>query len=290
MKLESLSKPQLIEIIKKLKMSDDRFHSLVEHTSDSIFCYEYNPPISIDLPISKQVEMLYDGILVECNDIAAKSYGYTRASEVLGKPLLELFRATPGSLNDFFRSFIENGYRTINAEAHETLEDGSKRYFLNNGHAAIKNGYIERVWGTYREITELKKVEEALIKSEALYSSILKVAPVGIGMVVNKVFTWVSESFIEMVGYLEKDILGKSTRFIYPNDEEFEKVDQIKTEEIKKQGYGIIDTTFERKDGKVIDVDLRFIGLDPTNLSAGVIFTALDITERKDFSKQTTRK
>ncbi|MHA2203094.1 MAG: PAS domain-containing sensor histidine kinase [Candidatus Hodarchaeales archaeon] len=164
--LEKLSKSELIALVQNLHMSDVRFQSLVEYTSDALFCYEYTPPISIDLPIKSQIEMFYGGILVECNDIAAQSYGYSQASEVLGKSLTELFKATPGSLDDFFRSFIEREYRTINAEAYETLEDGSKRYFLNNGHAVIINRHIERVWGTYREITEIKKAEEALMQSE----------------------------------------------------------------------------------------------------------------------------
>ncbi len=101
--------------------------------------------------------MFYHGILVDCNDITAKSYGYAKASEVLGKSLLELFSAPPGSLDDFFRNFIMNGYRTVNAEASEVTEDGSRRYFLNNGHAVIENGYVKRVWGSYREITDLKE-------------------------------------------------------------------------------------------------------------------------------------
>jgi PAS domain S-box-containing protein len=223
MNLENLSKQQLIEQIKKLQMSDDRFHSLVKHTSDSIFCYEYNPPISINLPINKQIEMLHDGILVECNDIAAKSYGYTRASEVLGKSLLELFRAPPGSLNDFFKSFIENGYRTINAEAHETLEDGFKRYFLNNGHAAIKNGYIERVWGTYREITEQKIAEEALKESEEKYRLLIERSLLGVAILQDRKYVYVNSSFAKITGYSVEKLLSFSPTeiwtLIHPEDQ-----------------------------------------------------------------------
>ncbi|MHA2109734.1 MAG: PAS domain-containing sensor histidine kinase [Candidatus Hodarchaeales archaeon] len=223
MKLESLSKQQLIEEVKKLQMSDDRFHSLVAHTSDSIFCYEYNPPISISLPISKQIEMLHGGILVECNDIAAKSYGYTRASEVLGKSLLELFRAPPGSLNDFFRSFIENEYRTINAEAQETLEDGSKRFFLNNGHAAIKNGYIERIWGTYREITVQKKTEEALRESEEKYRLLVERSLLGVAILQDRKYVYVNSSFAKITGHSVEKLLSLSPTevwtLIHPEDQ-----------------------------------------------------------------------
>ena len=135
MDFEKLTKPQLISELEK-------FQQYFESTFEAIFCYEYNPPISVDLPIHKQVEMFYNGILVECNENTAKSYGYSRCSDVLGKSLPELFKAPLGSLDEFFQSFIERGYRTINSEAHEILEDGSKRYFLNNGHAEIRKGFI----------------------------------------------------------------------------------------------------------------------------------------------------
>ena len=173
MDFEKLTKPQLISELEK-------FQQYFENTNEAIFCYEYNPQISIDLPIYKQVEMFYNGILVECNENTAKSYGYSRCSDVLGKSLPDLFKAPPGSLDEFFQSFIERGYRTINAEAREILEDGSKRYFLNNGHAEIKKGFIHRVWGNFREITEIKTVERALKRSEEQYRTILDSAPIAI--------------------------------------------------------------------------------------------------------------
>ncbi|MHA2247070.1 MAG: PAS domain-containing sensor histidine kinase [Candidatus Hodarchaeales archaeon] len=281
MKLESLSKPELIEKVKKLQMSDDRFHSLVEHTSDSIFCYEYNPPISINLPISKQIEMLHDGILVECNDIAAKSYGYTRASEVLGKPLLELFRAPPGSLNDFFRSFIENGYRTFNAEAHEILEDGSKRYFLNNGHAAIKNGYLERVWGTYREITELKKAEEK-------YRMLITTMTEGVWVTdLQDKTILVNPALEKILGYSQEEFMGQSVfEFLVP---ESRSVFKNKMEErfIDKKTSDTYELTFMHKDGNPIIT--RIAGTSILNeqmIPIGSFGVISDITAQKLVEKE----
>ncbi|MHA2095937.1 MAG: PAS domain S-box protein [Candidatus Hodarchaeales archaeon] len=173
MNLEELTKSQLISEVEKLQQ-------YFKSTFEAIFCYEYDPPISVDLPMNKQVEMFYNGILVECNENTARSYGYSNCSDVLGKSLPDLFKAPPGSLDEFFQSFIERGYKTINAEAHEVLEDGSTRYFLNNGHAEIKNGFIHRVWGNFREVTEIKNVEQALMRSEEQYRAIFDFAPIAI--------------------------------------------------------------------------------------------------------------
>ncbi|MEJ2025324.1 MAG: PAS domain S-box protein, partial [Deltaproteobacteria bacterium] len=51
--------------------------------------------------------------------------------------------------------------------------------------------------------------------------------------------------------------------------------------QISKKGIATVDTRLKRKDGKIIDVLVSSTPLDPSNLSAGVTFTALDITERK---------
>lgn len=163
-----------------LRKSDIRFRSLIKQTSDSVFCYEYNPPIPIDMTLEKQVESLYNGVLVECNDVCARSYGASKAEEVIGKKLTELFGTTPGSLDEFYRTFIENGYRTMDAEGKEVLADGTNRYYLNNGYGVIENGKLLRIWGTFRDITDRKMAEEALKQSEEKFRSIIEQSSDGI--------------------------------------------------------------------------------------------------------------
>jgi PAS domain S-box-containing protein len=142
-----------------LKAAEIRFRSLIEQTTDAVFCYEYDPPIPTGLPLEQQVRLLYDGILVECNDVCAKSYGADRAGDVIGRRLKELFGATPGSLDKLFTAMIEGEYRIVDGEGTEKLEDGTKRYFLNNGHGVIEDGKLIRVWGTFRDITEHRRME-----------------------------------------------------------------------------------------------------------------------------------
>lgn len=145
-----------------LQLSEERFRSMIEHTSDAIFCYEYDPPIPIDLPIDKQVPLFYRGVLAECNDVAAKSHGAEKSIEVVGKKLTEVFRTSPRSLDGFFRFFIQSGYNVEGLEGEEVLEDGTKRFFRNNGHGIIENSLLKRVWGTYQEITEKKDAEKLI--------------------------------------------------------------------------------------------------------------------------------
>ena len=74
---------------------------------------------------------------------------------------------------------------------------------------------------------------------------------------------------------------GTKRTHALPTDEDFEYVGREKYAQIRDRGTGTVETRWKRKDGKVIDVLLSSTPVDPSDLTAGVTFTALDITERK---------
>ena len=128
-------------------------------------------------------------------------------------------------------------------------------------------------------------VAETLKQREASIKSILKAAPMGIGLVHNRVLNWVSDHMNEMLGYSGDELIGQSARILYENDEEFERVGEEKYQDIEAKGMGRIETCWRRKDGRVIEVHLRSTPINPADLSQGVIFTALDVTESKRAEK-----
>ncbi|TET51545.1 MAG: PAS domain S-box protein, partial [Anaerolineales bacterium] len=152
----------------ELRQSEARFRSLIEQTTDAVFCYEFDPPIRTGLPVDAQVGLMYDCTLVECNDRCARSYGANRARDVVGKKLTELFGTSPNSLDELFRAVVEGGYRVVDGEGTELLEDGSRRYFLNNGYGVVQDGRLLRMWGTFRDITERKQAEHLLRAQQEL--------------------------------------------------------------------------------------------------------------------------
>jgi PAS domain-containing protein len=149
-----------------LRESELRFRTLIEQTTDAVFCYEFDTPIPIDVPIDEQVKRMYNCVLIECNDVCAKSYGAESGKDVIGSKLTDLFGTTPDSLDHLFRELIQGDYRIVDGEGIEILPDGTRRYFLNNGHGVVEDGKLIRVWGTFRDITDRRLTEKALIESE----------------------------------------------------------------------------------------------------------------------------
>ncbi|MCD6532789.1 MAG: PhnD/SsuA/transferrin family substrate-binding protein [Deltaproteobacteria bacterium] len=133
----------------------------------------------------------------------------------------------------------------------------------------------------FREITEIMQIQNKLEQSRNRLSSILRAAPTGIGMIIDRVFNEVNERFCDMVGYTQAELLEENARMVYPNDEEFESVGREKYRQISERGTGTVETRMLRKDGKVIDVLLSSTPLNFDDLSAGVTFTVMDITKRK---------
>jgi PAS domain S-box-containing protein len=131
------------------------------------------------------------------------------------------------------------------------------------------------------DITDQKEAQAALVQNEALLRSIHQAAPMGIGVVRDRVLDWTNKQISRMTGYTAEELRGKSARIFYADDEEFDRVGRHKYADIHSKGTGSIVTVWRRKDGRLINVYLSSTPIEPGNLPAGVVFTALDVTEKK---------
>jgi PAS domain S-box-containing protein len=144
-----------------LRQSEDRYRAFVEQSTEGIWCFELDPPISTYLPIEEQIDLLYrNSHLAECNDVMARMYGYDRAEQILGHPLEAFLPRADPQASEYFHAFIENGYRIHEWECREVNKHGESRFFLNNGTGIIEDGVLKRSWGTQRDITERKQQAE----------------------------------------------------------------------------------------------------------------------------------
>ncbi len=147
------------------------------------------------------------------------------------------------------------------------------------------NGSVTGVVLVFRDVTDEYRMREAVVRREQYLRSIFRAAPIGIGVVVDRILKQVNPRLCEITGYPEAELLEQSSRMLYPSDEEHTRVGKEKYEQIRQNGTGTVETCFKRKDGTVIDVLLSSIPMDREDLSRGVTFTALDITEQKQAEK-----
>jgi len=254
-----------------LRESEGRYRLLAENVTDVIWIRDMNLNLTYISPSVKNQQ----GYSVE--EAKARTLEETWTPESLkyiGEVFVEELEMEKDNQKDMSRS------RTIEVEI--KCKDGSiiwteaKMSFLRN-----KDGEPIGTIGVTRNITERKKGERALRESEATLRSIFRAAPTGIGLVRDRVIKQVNERLCEMLGYSQKELLEQNARILYLTDEDFDYVGREKYLQINDKGTGTVETRWQRKDGKVIDVILSSTPIDPNDLSIGVTFTALDITVRK---------
>ena len=167
-------------------------------------------------------------------------------------------------------------------------EEVSFELFVNNQHQLYKavplmneRGEIVQILAVVENITDRKRAEKALKESEDALKSIFLAAPVGIGLVIDRVILRVNERICEMIGYSQEELIGQNARILYPTTEDYEYVGREKYRQIAEKGIGTVETRWQRKDGAIIDVLLSSSPINPDDHAVGVTFSALDITDRK---------
>ncbi|MEW6534417.1 MAG: PAS domain S-box protein [Candidatus Auribacterota bacterium] len=143
--------------------------------------------------------------------------------------------------------------------------------------------YLE---GFITDITAQKNTEQKLKESEQTLRTILQAAPIGIGLITNRIFKWVNNRMAQMVGYTPDELVNKNARMLYPSEEEYLRVGREKHTDVLKTGFGQIETQMIHKDGHLLDILLSSASLVHGDLSAGMIFTMNDITEQKKAQDQ----
>jgi PAS domain S-box-containing protein len=143
---------------------------------------------------------------------------------------------------------------------------------------------------TRREMVKMQHVQHTLENQELYLASIFRAAPIGIGVVRDRIFVETNDRLCALTGYDREELINHSARMLYADDHEFERVGREKYAQIRMMGTGSIDCQWRRKDGRLIDVRLCSTPINSGDLQAGVTFTALDITETKTIEQHLRKR
>src|SRR5215217_3606693 len=254
-----------------LKGSEDRYRTFVEHSTEGIWRVELEQPLPADTPDDEQIDHLYRyAYFAECNDSLARMYGFSRADELLGKRISELLPHSIPENVQYLRTFVHYGYQAMDVESHRIDRWGNVRYFLNNLTGFVENGSLVRVWGTRRDITESRRVEEALRHSEELYRMVVEQAA-------ESIFE-ANETFHRSLGYTAEEIQRLTLYDFVAHDRE--SVDRY-TQRVLEEGRFVVgERKYRRKDGTLLDVEVSASAISH-NGRVAMCVTAHDVTERK---------
>lgn len=267
-----LQDPDVDDFVEKLLQErEEKYQRIAENISDVVWVTDLDLNTTY---VSRSVQ---------------KVFGET-IEENLSKKLIDKFHPDSAKkLRTMLRQELERENdpdadvsRTKIVEVQRYHQDGRLLWVsMNLSLLRDAEGKITGIEGVSRDITDMKEQEKALRTSEELMRSIFRVAPIGIGIVRNRILTEVNPMMCSMLGYSREELIGQSSRILFRNQEEFDHVGKVKYEQIALAGSGYVETIWVHKEGKLLNILLASTPVNKQDLSQGVVFTAMDITERK---------
>jgi len=243
-----------------LQESEENYRHLFQTITDAILLFDAQTRQFIDV-----------------NDAAVSLYGYRR--EEFLKLTHQDITSEPEDSDISIRQTIEGTLARIPVRYHKKKDGSIFPVEISTSTFTLRNRNV--LCGVIRDITERKRAEEELSEREQIMNAILAASPVGIGLIRNRIIVTANRAMDRIWGYQNGSLVGKSTRVLYSDDEEYHRVGQEFYSEMEEKGIGHLETRWVTKDGRKIHCFLQGSPLDPSDLSKGVIVAAMDMTEIK---------
>lgn len=223
-----------------------------------------------------------EGTITEVNSRGLELYGASTKSEVLGKSAFELI-APPDR-----ESALAAMQRTLEQGASGAIEytltraDGSE-YLGELDASLLRDGYGNPAGfiAIVRDITERKKAEDALRKSEERYRNLIESALDSIHTLsLDGTITSLNRAFETITGWASSEWIGKQfTPLIHPED-------LRRTAEAFQRGleggeFETIEARILSKSGEYLTMEFRGAALFNDGELVGFLGVGRDITERK---------
>ena len=195
----------------RLRESEQRYRAFVSLNTDAMWRIEFEKPISIALPEEQQIDQIYRyGYLAECNDALARQFGLEKAAQLTGWRISDLAPITNPTVRDAALHAIRSGYHFSTVEVMPEGRDGTRRNVLRSQWGIVENGMLLRVWGTNRDITDLKTIERELDASEQRLTDLVETLNLLVVMLnEDGTIAYCNKQLYRLTGWTPEDVIGK---------------------------------------------------------------------------------
>lgn len=192
---DTASNTGLNQAVARLRESEERYRSIFNSNADAILVFDI------------------DGNIIEANDLACRTYGYS-AKEIVGLSGKDIVHPDYAGLFGRFKA-TEPG-QWFETESVDLRKGGIPFDIEIHGTKFIQGG-SELLLAIVRDITERKTGEQALRDSESKYRNLVENLEETHFLYQHDkdgVFTYVSPSITQILGYSQTDFLAHYTRYM----------------------------------------------------------------------------
>lgn len=222
-----------------------------------------------------------EGRIININSRFTELFGYT-SEEMIGRKIDEgmIYPAGKTEEGSILTQKAFNGFSDY--ETVRKKKDGTLISVSISTSPVIIDQKVQGSIGLYKDISESKKVEEALRKSQQEFASLFKNIPQAVVYLdENSNIKNISPRFTELFGYSLEEIKGRNINdgMIHPLNkiEEGKNLDNTALSE----GYFNYESIRIKKDGTCFPVSISGSNIIIDGQLKGIIGTYFDITERK---------
>ena len=245
-----------------LQESEERYRAIFENAEDIIFI--------------KDKESKYVNV-----NPAMEAFLDLPAAKIIGKTDTSVFDAQEGVHTRSMDELVLKG-QTVVEEQTKLVGDTVTTFHVIKAPLRSVSNEIAGILGIARDVSDRKKVEEALRDKERMLQTTLTASPVAISYVENAKLKWSNQAMAEMFGYGEEDeYLGTKARDFYASEDEYHRVRRIFVQAISKGEPVETEAKFKRQDGSIFHGQLKITALDHSNVKKGTISSIADISDRK---------
>ncbi len=251
--------------------------------------------------LSKQKSLLLDNtiagldvvryperVITEANQRFVELMGYKRLEEVIGMPTFKVYP------NEHEYKRMDELSHTVLAQGQGFLRDiivqnpdGKQRYLDIEGKLlSSEDDHTSIIW-TSVDVTERHHLMENWMQEARIRLNLINNTAIGI-ILVNRDRTIIraNRRILDLLGYEEEEIIGKSTRVFFDSDEQYQHFEYFYDQLMASQnGMVTMQFTYQKKDGTPLVADITGAWLDPADPSQGIIGTMQDISEKLALEK-----
>jgi len=171
--------------------------------------------------------------------------------------------------------------RTFESEIQMRHIDGSMFWVHLSGKAVNATDLSKGTVWVVTNITARKALEVELKRTSSEREAILQSTLVGITYSIGRRHVWVNRKFAEMIGCEPLDLIGQSSLVHFPDEYSWRELGEISQPVLARGKPFSSEWQLKRHDGTLFWAQLFGRCVDPQDLDKGIIWTYLDITERK---------